>query len=170
MTVVWRISPQGPAEPCQRHVGALGRQSVPPDARGQGPWTARFSRPPPPTRPSQTSGRGPASPRCCRPCARLHRAAGRLSQGPSAAVGAAGPGGPAASSVPCPAPLSTGPCARTARATPPEAKVRGEFVHGRVLSQRVLECAHCVHLCAGWRVHTSVNQSPFVPVWVHELG
>lgn len=100
--------------------------------RGRGPPDGPFTPPTAPARSPQTSARGPASPRCCRPRARLSRAAVRPSRGPSAAVGAAGAGGPTVSSVPCLAPLPTGPCAPTARATPLKAKVGGEFVHGHV--------------------------------------
>lgn len=122
-----------PHTACQTHLGSLldsqgcrtpqGR--CPPDGTVLPPTTTS-------TRFPQTSGRGPASPRCCRPCARLHQAAVRPSRGPSAAAGAAGDGGPTVSSVPCRAPLPTGPCVPTAPATPLKAKVGGEFVHGQV--------------------------------------
>lgn len=141
----------------------------------------------------QTSGGGPASPRCCRPRARLARAAVRPSLGPSAAVGAAGAGGPAASSVPCLAPLPTGPCAPTAQATPPKAKVGGAFVLGRVCvpegagvcepvrtGPRLLLCAcmnsgervnrcvsRCVCVLCSLRAHRGVCEKGCGPVCIH---
>ena len=98
----------------------------------------------------QTSGRGPALPRCCRPHAGLCPAAVRLSPGPSAAVGVAGAGGPAASSVPCPAPLPTGSCAPMAQATLLRAEVGAHALRTpREARNRGVCSGSCVCTAAG---------------------
>ena len=120
----------------------------------------------------QTSGKGPASLRCCRPRARLSPAGARRSPGPSAAAGAVAAGAPAASTVRYPARLPTGSCAPTARATLPTAEV-GTVLCRVPVPQPVLVCVNqcvCISVPAGgW---TSVNHSPFVALWVcvRELG
>lgn len=76
-----------------------------------------------PTNSLQILGRGSASLRCYRPCARVGQAVVRLYPESSAAAEAAGAGAPIVSSAPCLAPLPTGSSVLMARATAPKAKV-----------------------------------------------
>lgn len=148
------------------------RFSAPPTALGKGNLDGLFLPPVIAACSPQTSGRGPASLRRCRPRARLSSAEARQSPEPSAAAGAAAAGAPAVSTVHYPARLPTGSCAPTAPATLPTAEV-GSVHCGVPVPLPVLVCVNqCVRisvLAGGW---TSVNHSPFVALWVcvRELG